>query len=688
MRPVHKILFITLSNIGDCILTLPVLDDIRAAYPGAAITVFAGARPRELFEHNPAVHDLVIYDKHAPLPAKISLVRSLAAQRYDLVVDLRSSLLGLLLPAKIRAWGRRRGGSAAVHMKDRHRAVISGLHVTGNGVLRGASFSANEADKKTAGDMLKRSGIADTDRIVAISAGARSAIKRWPKEKFASLIDQLSASCSVRIVLIGDRDDVPISRFLSAQARHPVVDLTGRTTLSQTAGLLQRSSLLITNDSANLHLASYCNVPVIAVFGPTDDSKYAPWSQRSAALKKEIFCRPCCAAQCRFGTVLCMHLVTVKDVLRQSRRFLLPEAKARHDVSAAYRGTAAEYKRILVVRTDRMGDMILSTPVLKALRLAYPNAYLAVLVRPYTREVVQGNPYIDEVIVYDKEKYDRNLLRFLSFIGLIRKRRFDCALVLHPTNRDHLITFLSGIRRRIGYDRKMGFLLSDRIVHDKQQGTRHESDYALDMVRFLGIDPQEKEFFVPVDQEAEKWAEGMLADAGIKASDRIVVINPGASCPSKIWPSQRYAAVADELAARGFHTIVLAGPDSLDQNTAAAVMAHMKTKAIDCIGKAPIPQTASLFRRSSLVISADTGPMHIAAAVGVPLIAIFGRNQPGISPKRWGPINANSIVLHKDAGCIECLAHGCVKSFACLAAITVEDVLGAADKLIGVKKNI
>jgi heptosyltransferase-2 len=81
------------------------------------------------------------------------------------------------------------------------------------------------------------------------------------------------------------------------------------------------------------------------------------------------------------------------------------------------------------------------------------------------------------------------------------------------------------------------------------------------------------------------------------------------------------------------------------------------------------------------VISADTGPMHIAAAVGAGLIAIFGRNQPGISPTRWGPINANSIVLHKDAGCTECLAHDCIKGFACLAAVSVEDVLDAADKL-------
>jgi lipopolysaccharide heptosyltransferase II len=328
-----------------------------------------------------------------------------------------------------------------------------------------------------------------------------------------------------------------------------------------------------------------------------------------------------------------------------------------------------------------MGDMILSTPVLKAMRQAYPHAYIAVMVRPYTRAVVQGNPYIDEVIVFDKKEYGVNIFRLFSFIRSLRQKRFDLALILHPTNRDHLIMFLSGIKKRVGYDRKMGFLLTDRMAHDKQKGQKHESEYALDTLRFIGIHPQDKEFFVPVDRTAELWAEDLFLKAGIKPSERIAVINPGASCPSKIWPAERYSAVADALAGRGFKIIVLAGPEVLDQRTARSVIDLMKAPAMDLIGKADIPETASLFRRCSLVISADTGPMHIAAAVGAPLIAIFGRNQQGISPKRWGPVNSNSVVLHKDAGCTDCRAHDCKRDFVCMKAITVEEVLFAAQRL-------
>ena len=681
MNPIRKILFITLSNIGDCILTLPVLDALRSRYPGASITVFCGTRPKVLFEHNPVVGDLIVFDKHGPLRDKIRLVRALASRKYDLVVDMRNSLLGLFLPARIRAWGTNPFAfCGAAHMKDRHASVISHLGIVDGAAVHSPSLPVSEPERKAALDLLKEAGVNQDERIVIVSAGARSIIKRWPAEKFVCLIDRIIEKYRVRVVLIGDQDDVPIGEYIARQCRYPVIDLTGRTTIFQAAALLQLGDLLITNDSANLHLASYLNVPVLAVFGPTDDNKYGPWSSRSSVVKKEIFCRPCCKAQCRFKTLACMQLITTDDVFRQAARFLEPEG-----TTQGSRVISTEYRRIIVMRTDRMGDLILSTPVLKELRMRYPCAYLAVVVRPYTRAVVDGNPYIDEVIVYDKKVHDAGIFPFWGFISGLRRKKFDLALVLHPNNRDHLIAFLSGIRRRIGYDRKMGFLLTDRLAHDKHLGAKHESDYSLDMVRFIGIEPGEKEFFLPVTRQAEQWLDGFFKAAGIKPSERVVVINPGASCPSKIWPPERYAAVADALAAHGCRIVVLAGPDPLDADTAAKVIRHMKAKAVDCVGKAPVPETGALFRRSSLIISADTGPMHIASAAGTAVIAIFGRNQSGISPIRWGPVNKNSVVLHKDVGCKACLAHDCRKGFACLSAISVADVLNAAETLLRLK---
>ena len=150
-----------------------------------------------------------------------------------------------------------------------------------------------------------------------------------------------------------------------------------------------------------------------------------------------------------------------------------------------------EPKRILIVRTDRIGDLVLSTPVIASLRKAYPNSYIAFMCRPYTEAIVKGNPYLDEVIVYDKYGKEKGFWATLKFARYLKRKRFDLALILHPTNRAHLVTFLAGIPERVGWDQKLGFLLTKRIPHTKQQGEKHELEYTLDMLRSLDIEPQE-----------------------------------------------------------------------------------------------------------------------------------------------------------------------------------------------------
>ena len=129
------------------------------------------------------------------------------------------------------------------------------------------------------------------------------------------------------------------------------------------------------------------------------------------------------------------------------------------------------FKRILVTRTDRIGDVLLSTAVIKVLRKKFPKSYIAVMVRPYARDIVLGNPYLDELILYDKYGAQRSLLSSIKFAAGLRKKRFDLVLILHPTNRQHIISFLAGIKKRVGFNRKMGFLLTDKIEHKKPRIT-------------------------------------------------------------------------------------------------------------------------------------------------------------------------------------------------------------------------
>jgi len=341
-----------------------------------------------------------------------------------------------------------------------------------------------------------------------------------------------------------------------------------------------------------------------------------------------------------------------------------------------------KYKKILIVRTDKIGDLVLSTPVIKVVRDAYPHSHIAAVVRPYAHEIIKGNPYLDEIITYEKAKKGSGVLWDLKFIMGLRKKKFDLALILHPKNRTHIIMFLAGIPERIGYDKKLGILLTKKIPHLKEYGLKHEIDYTLDIVRYAGIDPKEKSLYISVDKLAEKKINEIFIKNGILKDDLIITAHPGASCLSKKWNVERFAKVADLLAQKyKAKIVIIAG--SVDKELGDKMAALMKAGNINLSGKTTVSDIVSVLKRSRLFISNDSGPVHIACAVQTPVISIFGRSDRGLSPERWGPIGRHDIVLHKDVGCKFCLAHTCKRGFACLEAISVEDVLTAADKILG-----
>ena len=674
---INKILFITLSNIGDVILTLPALDALRDNFPQSNITVLVGPRPKEIFQNNPYINRLIIYNKHSRLKEKIRLFRELKKENFDMVVDLRNSLFGALLPSRYKTSPFLSIPKNTKHMRDRHlyrlRRVTKGC-LTLREVRENRALYTNSSDEEFINQVLIQNDIKKEDKIVVVSAGARSHIKRWPKERFLELISLLIKEFGVKVILAGDKDGAPTNKYITDNLQYPVVDLSAKTTLRQLACLLKKSRLLITNDSAVLHLGSYFNTPIIAVFGPTDETKYGPWSETSSVVEKDIFCRPCETAQCKFGTLACMQLIKVEDVLRRVRGILV----TRHTLHATRQ--REDFKRILIVRTDRIGDVLLSTPVIKAIRDAYPNAYIAMMVSPYAKDIVEGNPYLDEVIIYDKDNKHKSWHRSIKFARNLKKKRFDLAIILPPPNRAHIVTFFAGIPKRVGYGLKFRFLLTDRIKHTKQLGEKHELDYNLDLIRYLGIEPKDKNTFMPIKPVSEKQVEELLKEEGIRESDKLLAIHPGASCPSKIWPNERFAEVADKLIDKyGFKVLLVAGPHDL--TLAERLIKHMHQPVINFTGKISISQLASLLKRCQLFISNDSGPVHIASAIGIPVISIFGRNQKGLSPQRWGPLGIKDKTLHKEVGCIECLAHNCEREFACLKAITVEDVVNAVDSL-------
>ncbi|MGA2774507.1 MAG: lipopolysaccharide heptosyltransferase II [Candidatus Omnitrophota bacterium] len=674
-RKISRILFITLSNIGDCIMTLPTLDMLISRYPQAQITVMSGPRTKEIFENNPNIHKFILYDKHSTLKENIKQLNELKKENFDLVVDLRNTFFGVFLPTHIKTSPFLFIPKEIRHMRDRHLYQLGARAAELKAKTEAKSLYISRKDQEYVENLFKENGILPESRIAAVAPGTRSHIKRWQKEKFAELISSLGKEFGLKIILIGDKEDSEVARFIKDNTGAGIIDFTSRTTITQLACLLKKAELLITGDSGVMHLASYLNVPVAAVFGPTDEEKYGPWSKVASVIKKDIFCRPCSKAQCKFGTLDCMRVIKTTDVFLAVKDILNPRTYGPTDPRINV------FKRILIVRTDRMGDVLLSTPVIRVLRRNFPNSYLAMMVSASTKDIVEGNPYLDEVIIYDKDGRHKGWQQTFRFARNLKKKRFDLAIILHPTNRVHLVTYLAAIPRRIGYDRKLSFLLTDRIPHTKQSGLKHELEYNLDLLKYLGIEAEDKELFMPVKNESEKTVEKIFASSGIRKTDKILAIHPSASCPSKVWPADRFAQVADILAQEhGFKIVAVSGPKDIARTE--DVINRMHCAVIDLAGKVSVSQLASVFKRCALFISNDSGPVHMAAALGIPVISIFGRAQAGLSPKRWAPMGKAARVLHKQVGCIECLAHNCQKGFACLKAITVEEVVSAAESLL------
>ncbi len=339
-------------------------------------------------------------------------------------------------------------------------------------------------------------------------------------------------------------------------------------------------------------------------------------------------------------------------------------------------------KRILIVRTDRIGDVVLSTPTITAARKAFPDAYIAMMVSPGTREIVAGNPFLNEVVVFDKGLRHKGLSKTFGFAGWLRRRRFDLALILHSTARVNLICFLAGIPERVGYARgKLDFLLTKRMAYTKRLGEKHEAEYSLDLLRVLGVKAEMSPPVMVLREEDKEDADRLLRGEGWRDGRGFIVMHPGASCISKMWPLENFAKVGDILSRRfNLSVVLVSGPEqaALGNN----VRALMNADALSLCGKTSLGGLAALLGRARLFISNDSGPVHIACAVGTPVISIFGRNEKGLSPLRWGPLGEKSRVIHKDVGCVECLAHNCKRGFLCLKSVTVEEVVEAAIKFL------
>lgn len=300
-----KILIISLSNLGDAMLTYPALHAIFRAYPDAEYHLLAPPKTQELFGGDHRFHHVLSWEPGASLLAQVALTAKLAWMRFDLVVDFRNSLIPLfLLGAKRTPIFRR--NSDQMHRVERHLNLTRRLGIPSEQGGAALPYGSQEQGQVN-------SWIEEGKRVVVMVPGARSDLKRWGAERFAAVADHLIQEQNAQILLIGAQSEAPIAEEVKHSMRGNPTNLTGKTSIRQLAALLGRTELMITNDCACLHAAELMQVPTVAIFGPTDERKYGPRHRASRVVRRKLICAPCEKAQCVYGHE-CMKWVEVQEV--------------------------------------------------------------------------------------------------------------------------------------------------------------------------------------------------------------------------------------------------------------------------------------------------------------------------------------------------------------------------------------
>lgn len=339
---------------------------------------------------------------------------------------------------------------------------------------------------------------------------------------------------------------------------------------------------------------------------------------------------------------------------------------------------AKQSKRILIFNVNWLGDVLFSTATIRNVRRNYPESYIACVIPSRCYPILKGNPYLDEVIIFDEKDRHKGILAKLNFISLLKNKKFDTVFLLHRSFSRALICRLAGIEQRIGYNtKKRSFLLTKKINMPKQDSL-HRIDFYLNVIEKAGLRVEDRYLDFIFTPEEEKYVDDFLSRNKIGKDDFIIALNPGGNWVPKRWPREYWARLADKLISVIKAKVIITGSVS-DLPLVKQIKEKMNEKPLLACGVFNIKHLGALARRVDLFITADTGPMHIANAVGArKIIAIFGPTAKEIT----GPYpGTNVLILQKDTGCaIPCYKVRCRDNL-CMKAVTPDDVLAQVSKI-------
>lgn len=344
-------------------------------------------------------------------------------------------------------------------------------------------------------------------------------------------------------------------------------------------------------------------------------------------------------------------------------------------------------EKILLIKTVALGDLILLLPTLKAIKLTFPQAHLALLTTPRVREVVEGHDFIDEIIYFEPTRFKslKNIFRQL------REKKFSLVIEAeHYYRFTTIISYLIGAPWRVGFNlprqgrRGLFNLLAPYRVdlHEVENFYQLAVAVGAKKRREIKLEP------IAVSQKEQNAVKDFLRREGVKRSDKLIILHPSTSprAASRRWESEKWAELAEILRAKGFRLII--SGSSAEDEAVKEVVAKLNFKPIVSAGKLSLKEFAVLLRSSVLFIGVDTGALHLAAAEGTPVLGLYGPN----TPQKWGPYGVKSKTIYHPLNCSPCirqyrgLVYNCPQNL-CLQKITVEEVFQAALELLKSGEN-
>lgn len=334
---------------------------------------------------------------------------------------------------------------------------------------------------------------------------------------------------------------------------------------------------------------------------------------------------------------------------------------------------------ILIRSVNWIGDAVMTLPAIGTIRDYFPSARISVLANPLVSNVFAHHPWVDSVITFDEKRAHNGFAGRLRLAGELRKQSFDLAIILPNSLNAALVPWLAGIPVRVG---KTGdgrtLLLTHRFPRSRQPAGVHQSQNYRALLEYFGITGSINPQLLVTTGDEDAAIAARLAENGITPGDFVLGINPGATYGSaKRWYPDRFAAVARALTEKwGAKGVITGGPG--ETAIAADIERELAGNCLNMTGRTSVRELMSLVKRCNFYITNDSGPMHLAAAFGVPLVAIFGSTDHSTTY----PLSENAVVVREAVNCAPCMKRECPTDHICMKAVMPETVIEAALDLL------